>query len=110
MNEDLMAIVAADEEARAHVQGARNDAEARVNGARDSLARARDDALAALRAQVARQVQAVDGQTMRTLEQRVAARAASVAARRQVADAALDEAVDLFARLVIEGVAPRERA
>ena len=109
MDDDLAAIVAADEEARAHVQAAKDAAEARVDDARREIDRTRAETLAALRTQVAREVQAIDDQTARTVEDRVGARAVSIAARRQLADRALDAAADMFARIVIDGARPRER-
>ena len=109
MNEDLTAIVATDEEARAQLQAAREAAEARVADAQRDIERRRDDTLEALRSQVARDVQAIDDQANRTVEGRLAARTVSIAARRQLADAVLDDAADLFVRIVIDGAPPQER-
>jgi hypothetical protein len=108
MDDDLTAIVAADEEARAGVQTARAAADARVDETRREIDRLRAERLEALRARAEREAQAIDAQTARAVEERVAARAASIAARRAVAEASLDAAAQTYAHIVIEGTPPRE--
>ena len=108
MNDDLTAIVAADEEARARVQTVRAAAADRADEVRRDIDRARSQRLDALRTQAARDVQAIEEQTMRTIAEREAARARSIEARRASSDACLDAAAELYARIVVDGPRVRE--
>jgi hypothetical protein len=110
MDADLSSIIAADEEARARVQAARTAAANRVDEVRRNIEDERALRLAALRAQAARTVAAIEEQVGRTVAERTTARARSIAARRHAAEAALEAAADLYARIVIRGVPRREPA
>jgi hypothetical protein len=103
MDADLTAIVAADEEARAHLQAARAAAAGRVDQVRRELEANRTARLEALRAQTVRAVAAIEEQARRTLDERNAARARSIETRRRAAEAALDAAADLYARIIRDG-------
>ncbi len=107
MNEDLDRIVAADEEARAHVDAARTAADARLAAARD-LCRSRAEQTAAARQQaVESQLQQIQDAADRAISARQAARATSAEARRRVAEPCVAEAAGLFARIVRGDRAPR---
>ena len=110
MDEDLAAIVAADEEARAAVQTTRTAGLERVDQVRQGIDRSRAERFAALRAQAAQAVAAIDEQTARTIAEREAARAQSMAARRRAAEAVLEAAAEIYARIVIDGPERREPA
>jgi hypothetical protein len=103
MDADLSAIVAADEEARAQVEAAQAAAAQRVDQVRRHVVGDRALRLEALRAQAAAGVTAIEEQAARAVNERKAARGRSIAARREAAEAALDAAADLYARIVIEG-------
>ena len=103
MDVDLTAIVAADEEARAHVQAARAAAAVRVDQVRRDLEADRAARLDALRSQVALAVTAIEEQAKRTLHERQVARARSIDTRRRTAEAALDAAAEVYVRIVMDG-------
>jgi hypothetical protein len=110
MDLDLTAIVAADEEARAHVQAARTAAAARVERVRRELEADRAARLDALRSQAASAVAGIEEQTRRTIDERAAARAGSIETRRRAAEAALGAAAELYARIVLDGPSQQGRA
>jgi hypothetical protein len=103
MDVDLTAIVAADEEARAHLQTAREAAAAQVEQVRRDLEADRAARLDALRAQAAHAVAAIEEQATRMIDERESARVRSIETRRRTAEAALDAAADLYARIVMDG-------
>jgi hypothetical protein len=108
MDDDLTAIVAADEEARARVHAARTAAAGRVDEARRDIERARSQRLETLRTQAARDVQAIAEQTARTTAEREAARSRSIEVRHASSEACLEAAAELYARIVIDGPPGRE--
>lgn len=110
MDDDLTAIVAADEEARAHLQAARTAAAVRVEQVRRDLDADRAARLEALRSQAALAVADVEEQAQRMLDERKAARARSIETRRRAAEAALDSAAELYARIVMDGPPRQGRA
>ena len=110
MDADLSAIIAADEEARAQVQTARAAAAIRVDEVRRNIEDDRAQRPEALRAQAAHAVAAVDEQARRVLDDRTTARVRSIEARRHAAQAALDAAAEMYARIVVDGPLRREPA
>ena len=110
MDVDLTVIVVADEEARAHVQAARAAAASRVDRLRRDVDAERAARLDALRSQAALAVAGIEEQAQRTLHERQAARVRSVEARRRAAEAALDAAAEVYARIVMDGPSRQRRA
>jgi hypothetical protein len=110
MDEDLASIVAADEEARAHVQMAQAAADARVNAVRAAIGTRRAQRVHELRAEAAREIREIEEQATRTIDDRVAARTAAIAIRRRLAEVCMETAARLYARIVIDGTTPRESA
>jgi hypothetical protein len=108
MDDDLTAIVAADEEARARVQAAQTAADNRIAQVRVGIEVARSQRLDAMRVQVTREVQSIEERTLHTVAEREAARARSIAARRASSDACLEAAAEIYARIVIAGPSLRE--
>jgi hypothetical protein len=108
MDEDLTAIVAADEEARARVQAARAAADTRVEAARLEIEGDYRARLEALRSAVDREIQDIDNGAARVAADRAAARAAANAVRQRKAEAALPAAAEVYASIVREGAPRRE--
>jgi hypothetical protein len=110
MDIDLTAIIAADEEARAHLQAARAAAAVRVEQARRDLEAGRAARLDALRSQAFHAVAGIEEQAKRALDEREAGRTRSIAMRRRAAEAPLDAAAELYARIVMDGPPRQGRA
>lgn len=100
MHPDLAAVVEADEEARARVSAARAERERRIEAARAERAARDAAALDAARREVEAEAARVVAEATAEAGRREVARRAWLEARREQAEGRLDEAAELWARLV----------
>jgi hypothetical protein len=107
VNEHLEQIIAADEDARAHVEAARTAADARVEAARIDCRTRAEQAAARDRQTREAQLADIDDTANRTIRARQAARAAYAEARRRAAGPYVAEAAGVYARIVRDGASPR---
>ena len=107
MDDNLEAIVSADEEARARVDAARSAASAGIQEARDERARRRREREQALRNAVDDEEGRIDEETARSVAARQARRAQYLEARRQVAETVLARAAEVYVQIIRDGPAPR---
>jgi hypothetical protein len=107
MDDNLEAIVLADEQARARVDAARSAASAGIQAARDERARRQREREQALRSAVDEEERRIDEETARAVAERQARRARYLEARRQVAEGVLAHAAEVYAYIVRDGPVPR---
>ena len=107
MDDNLEAIVSADEEARARVDAARRAANTRIQAVRDERGHRRREREQALRSAVDNEERRIDEETGRAVAERQARRARYLEARRQVAEGVLAHAAEVYAHIIRDGPVPR---
>ena len=100
MDADLDALLAADEDARARVEAARASAAARIAAATTEERQRREQHEEAARQALARELQRIESETNRAIDDRRGARRAYSDTRRAAAAPAIAEAADAFAALI----------
>jgi hypothetical protein len=101
MNPDLEAIVAADEEARARIDAARSTSQSQVEATAVEREQRRRERYASLVRDADDDERQIREATDRAVADRQAARARYSETRRPAAEAALIEAADLYARIIV---------
>ena len=105
MNPDLESILASDEEARARIETARRDAEARIAAARRELVRLGEQRAAARMAEVEGRVRAVGEAAEKRSTERHRSRQEYLSGTRRAAQLRLPDAVEAWLRIVRDGPA-----
>jgi hypothetical protein len=103
MTPDLEAIVSADEEGRARLAAAEEAARASIRAATDDRERQRQARYEALRQATDDEERRIREEADRAVAERQAIRARFRETRRQMADAALTRAAEIFAAIVANG-------
>lgn len=109
MNEDLRALVEADEEARARIDAARAGAEKQLAEAQAAAEQARREHEESENARLEEQVRMILEGARREVAARRERRSAYLAERRQRAESLLSTAVGFWVRLIREGPVPARR-
>jgi hypothetical protein len=107
MNDELERIVAADEDARAHVEAARLAADSRVDTARAECRKRAEESAEARRRALDEELGRIQDAADHTIAARRQMRADYAEARRRAADPFVAEAAGVYARIVREGATPR---
>jgi hypothetical protein len=100
---DLEAILAAEEEARAHVEQAQRDARATLEGLKSELERAREERRLASEELVQLEVRGILAESQRLAEQRTARRREWRERRLREAEPRLAAAAERFRQILQEG-------
>ncbi|MGE5277737.1 MAG: hypothetical protein ACM3SU_12130 [Acidobacteriota bacterium] len=109
MNDDLRALIEADEEARARIDAARAAAKSRLEEAAADVEKARTERRGAEQERLASEARAILDEAEREAARRRERRSAALAERRASAEPLVSTAADYWARVIREGPSPARR-
>jgi hypothetical protein len=105
MNPDLETVVVADEEARARVEAARRNAQARIAAAREEVVRSKQDRVRAREVDVDEKLRSIGEEAERQAAERRRRREEYLAGVRLASQERLASAAEAWARIVRDGPA-----